>query len=65
MKIYLNQQALELDIQTLAELIAVQNLDPQGLAAAVNSQIVPRSEWAATALQEQDNIQLFRAIAGG
>lgn len=65
MKIYLNHQALELEIQTLAELLAAQNIEPKGLAVAVNNNVVPRAEWAATPLKEQDQIHLFHAIAGG
>ncbi|MCL6528460.1 MAG: sulfur carrier protein ThiS [Thermaceae bacterium] len=36
-----------------------------GIAVAVNRRVIPRSEWAATSLQEGDTIELVYARQGG
>ena len=52
--------------ETLTQLLAHLALDqPRGLAVAVNDTVVPRAEWAAHALKEQDRITIIRATQGG
>ncbi|MDQ2770661.1 MAG: sulfur carrier protein ThiS [Bacteroidota bacterium] len=52
--------------QTLTQLLARLALDqPRGLAVAVNDTVVPRAEWAAHALNEQDRVTIIRATQGG
>jgi sulfur carrier protein len=36
-----------------------------GVAVAHNSQVVPRSQWFATALAEGDDVELVTAVQGG
>lgn len=36
-----------------------------GVAVARNSEVVPRSQWAATALAEGDELELVTAVQGG
>lgn len=36
-----------------------------GLAVAHNAQVVPRSLWFATALAEDDDVELVTAVQGG
>lgn len=36
-----------------------------GVAVARNSEVVPRSQWAATALAEGDQLELVTAVQGG
>ena len=36
-----------------------------GVAVAHNSEVVPRSQWHATALAEGDNVELVTAVQGG
>jgi sulfur carrier protein len=49
---------------TLADAIAL--LAPQPpFAAAVNKQFVPRSGYAARALQEEDRVEVIRPVTGG
>ncbi|WP_225822728.1 sulfur carrier protein ThiS [Streptomyces naphthomycinicus] len=38
---------------------------PRGVAAAVNETVVPRAEWATTALAEGDRIEVLTAVQGG
>ncbi len=36
-----------------------------GMAVAHNSQVVPRSQWFATALADGDDVELVTAVQGG
>ena len=52
---------------TVAEAVARLSADRQrrGIAVAVDGQVVPRSEWAATALAEGQKVEVVGAIQGG
>lgn len=65
MHIQLNGEHYELpDGSSVADLIA--RLEIQGrLAVEVNESIVPRSRFAEHQLQEQDRVEVVRAIGGG
>ena len=61
-----NEQLVELDEQSnIEQLLAVLESPLKGSAIAVNQKIISRSEWATFKLQENDNVSLFQAIAGG
>ncbi|WP_449373629.1 sulfur carrier protein ThiS [Arthrobacter psychrolactophilus] len=36
-----------------------------GVAVARNSDLVPRSQWAATAVQDNDQLEIVTAVQGG
>ncbi|MEV6111846.1 sulfur carrier protein ThiS [Streptomyces sp. NPDC052109] len=38
---------------------------PSGVAAAVNETVVPRAQWAATALADGDRVEVLTAVQGG
>lgn len=38
---------------------------PSGVAAALNETVVPRAEWAGTALSEGDRVEVLTAVQGG
>ncbi|GAA2727885.1 sulfur carrier protein ThiS [Streptomyces nogalater] len=38
---------------------------PRGVAAAVNETVVPRTQWATTALAEGDRVEVLTAVQGG
>ena len=50
---------------TLLGLLAQLGLDGQGMALAVNREVVPRQQWHRRRLQGQDRIDIVRAIGGG
>lgn len=71
-----NEHALEegASITTLVSRITGRALDSKGqatdggklgVAVARNSEVVPRSRWAATALAEGDELELVTAVQGG
>ena len=36
-----------------------------GIAVAINQQVIPRSQWHQTKVNDADEISVFQAIAGG
>jgi len=66
MKISVNENAIELaDGANIEQLLIVLESPLKGSAIAVNQKIISRSEWATYQLQEDDQVSLFQAIAGG
>ena len=50
---------------SVADLLAAQDVNPQGVAVALNGAVLPRGRWAETRLNDGDELRLFTAIAGG
>ncbi|WP_025733571.1 sulfur carrier protein ThiS [Carnimonas nigrificans] len=65
MQLYLNGEAQEFNVTTVAELVASLQLTGKRIAVERNEQIVPRSRHAETALEEFDRIEIVHAIGGG
>jgi sulfur carrier protein len=53
------------DGTTLADLIAAITGSSRGSAAAIDGEVVPRSEWARCALRPNQSIELITAVQGG
>lgn len=51
--------------QTLLGLLEQLGLDGQGMALAVNREVVPRQQWLGRRLQQLDRVDIVRAIGGG
>ena len=65
MNILLNQQPFTLPAgASLADALALQSLSPP-YAVAVNTQFVPRTQYAAKALQEGDRVEVVSPVTGG
>lgn len=66
MKVSVNEKPIELDEKCNIEQLLNKLQSPlKGSAIAVNQKIISRSEWTNYQLQENDQISLFQAIAGG
>ncbi|WP_408832740.1 sulfur carrier protein ThiS [Acidocella sp.] len=50
---------------TLAGLVALMELDTRKLAVERNLEIVPRSQYAATALEPGDALEIVHFVGGG
>jgi sulfur carrier protein len=51
---------------TLADVLPLLHIaTPDGIAIAVNSEVIPRNEWEGYVLQAQDKIFVIRATQGG
>lgn len=54
------------DGATVADLVAeLVPGDPRGTAVAVDGEVVTRSEWAATVLPADADVEVLRAVQGG
>ena len=51
--------------KTIKALMEARGLQGEGLAVALNEQLVPRGSWATTSLHPDDNVEIVRAIGGG
>jgi sulfur carrier protein len=56
-----------LDAPTVAALLASRDIAPngRGVAVALNGAVVPRAQWATTALRAGDVVEIVRAMQGG
>ena len=64
--ITVNGEVEELDAgTTVTDLVARHRESPRGVAVARNEAVVPRSQWAATALADGDRIEILTAAQGG
>jgi len=66
MKITVNEKVVEvIDNANIEQLLSVLDSPLKGSAIAVNQKIIRRNDWLTYQLQEDDNVSLFQAIAGG
>ena len=56
-----------LSANTVAELLAEREIPThgRGVAVALNGAVVPRAQWATTALRAGDVVEIVRAMQGG
>jgi len=50
---------------TVEQLLAREGITPRGIAVAINGEIISKSAWNTTALQDSDVIEIVTAAAGG
>lgn len=66
MKVQLNNKEVEIILDsTITQLTAQLELPVQGIAIAVNNQMIPRTEWEQFSLQENDQLVIIKAACGG
>jgi len=67
MNITINNKAYELpEGGTVADAVALLGLPSvQGIALAVNSDVIPRHQWSESLLKEQDKLMIIKATQGG
>jgi sulfur carrier protein len=68
MTVIVNGQPAQVDLgQTVAGLLAGLGHPPggPGIAVAVNGEVVPRSTWPTTTLDDNDRIEVLGASQGG
>ena len=66
MTVILNDKTLTVEPgTTLAQLLDAQNIKPSGIATAVNGNVVPAVNRAATPLADGDKIIIITAFYGG
>lgn len=66
MQLTVNGAAAVLDDgTTVAQLVAARAADARRVAVARNGEVVPRSAWDRTDLQDGDAVEVLAAVAGG
>ena len=66
MKLTINGEKREIvKSQTLEELIHELNIQAPNFAVALNQQVIPKSKYATTAIQENDEVEIVHAVGGG
>lgn len=63
--IRVNGAAETFSAKTIRALMEVRGLAGEGLAVALNEQLVPKSAWTTTILHPDDQVEIVRAIGGG
>jgi len=65
MKLTINGEGRDLDVATLAQLLDAELATTQGVAVAVDGEVVPRAEWAIFPLADGQAVELLTAVQGG
>ncbi len=53
------------DGSTVAQIVAARSKTDQGVAVAVNDQVVTRSSWSDVTLADGDRVEILTAVQGG
>ena len=65
MKVFVNGEPREVEIFTLAELITELDLPVARIAIELNRDVVRRSDWDSTMLEDEDRIEIVHFVGGG
>lgn len=66
LRLHVNGERCDIaDNLSLQQLIAHLNLPPERIAIELNREVVPRSEWPATMLNENDRVEIVQFVGGG
>ena len=68
MKLRVNGEEKIVDLNlNLHDLLIALELDPgqAGIAVAVNKEVIPKTAWRRTALRENSDVEIIRAVQGG
>ena len=65
MKVNINNKSTDVSATSLQELATELSLPEKSVAVAVNNHMVTRAEWNQTAINENDNIVVIKAVCGG
>ncbi len=49
----------------ILELLKIKNINPQGIAIAINQEVIPKIDWENIMIHNNDNIIIITATAGG
>lgn len=65
MKIRINNKETDVQAESLLDLAKELSLPERGVAVAVNNRMISRTDWQQTALKDDDNIVIIKAVCGG
>lgn len=50
---------------TVADVVAATSASGNGIAVAVNDEVIPRGGWRTKALRDRDRVEILTAVQGG
>ena len=66
MKVLVNGEPADLNEgETVHGVVLALGRGPRGIAVAVNGEVVPRSQWEARILSDDDRVEVLTAAQGG
>ena len=65
MTVYVNGERVEFSGSSLTELIAQLELPAARIAVELNREVVRRSDWSVTMLNENDRVEIVHFVGGG
>jgi len=65
MKVFVNGELREVETSTLADLITELDLPVARIAVELNREVVRRSDWGSTMLNDEDRIEIVHFVGGG
>ncbi|MDK8898388.1 sulfur carrier protein ThiS [Corynebacterium sp. MSK004] len=65
MILILNGQPYDTAADTVAQLLDEKGIAADGTAVAVTEQVIPRSQWETTPLNEGTAVEILTAVQGG
>ena len=65
MNLYVNGEAREVEVTSLADLVALLQLPVARIAIELNREVVRRGEWERTMLKDEDRIEIVHFVGGG
>ncbi len=65
MILILNGQPYDTAADTVAQLLKEKDIAPEGTAVAMAEQVIPRSQWETTPLNEGAAVEILTAVQGG
>ena len=66
MNITVNHETKTLaQVTSLDQLLGDLKISTQGIAVAINNQIITKTQWSNTPLHENDNVTIIQATQGG
>lgn len=65
MKVIVNNREIITQATSLQRLAQELDLPEQGIAIAINNQLIPRSEWDTYSLTEGTSVVIIKAACGG
>lgn len=63
--IRVNGEDQEFVAETVAALVQRLSIEPRGIAVAIDGDVVRRSEWSTTSIEDGSRIEIVTAVAGG
>jgi sulfur carrier protein len=51
--------------ESVSELVARLEIEPRGIAVAIDGEIIRKADWSATPIGDENVIEIVTAVAGG